>query len=346
MSDTIYQTGTVPIGDIELESGEFLHKAQLHYELCGRKDAPVILVCHALTGSHLSVGTKENPGWWRGLIGPSAYLDTSKYPIITFNILGGCDGSTGPASLNAETGEAYRTSFPELTVRDIVHAQYKALVELGISSLKAVIGGSLGGMQALEWGLLYPSFVRKVFLLAATPYFTDYGIAFNTIGKTAITFDPDWRNGHYESAEEVSGLKIARMAGMVTYRSPDLFEKRFNRSKTDEGIFQVESYLTYQGEKLANRFDPNSYLYLMAAMNSHDIGRERGGWKEAASGFRPELIAIGYTGDLIYPPSLIREFAGLVPDSSYYEIQTLFGHDGFLTEFEKWGNYISTHLEN
>lgn len=346
MSEYIYETGSVPTGYLKLENGKFLPEAQLSYELCGRKDGPVILVCHALTGSHLSVGTEENPGWWRGLIGPSAHVDTDQYLVITFNILGGCDGSTGPASLNPETGEAYRTSFPELTVRDIIHAQYKALKVLGISSLEAVIGGSLGGMQALEWGLLYPAFMRKVFLLASTPYFSDYGIAFNTIGKAAITSDPHWRNGHYERAEEVSGMKVARMAGMVTYRSPELFEKRFNRGKADNGIFQVESYLAYQGEKLAKRFDPNSYLYLMAAMNSHDIGRERGGWREAALEFEPELIALAYRGDMIYPPSVISEFAGLVPDSAFYEVDTLFGHDGFLTEFEKWGSFIRQHLES
>ncbi|WP_113930785.1 homoserine O-acetyltransferase [Bacillus sp. P14.5] len=346
MKEFICKTGTVSIGNLKLENGEALHKASLAFEMCGRKDGPAILVCHALTGSHLSVGTEESPGWWRGLIGPSANIDTDRFLVITFNILGGCDGSTGPLSLNPETGGAYRTSFPEVTVRDIVHAQYKALAELGIPSLEAVIGGSLGGMQALEWGMLYPGFTRKVFLLASTPYFSDYGIAFNTIGKTVITSDPHWRNGHYERAEELSGLKVARMAGMVTYRSPELFEKRFNRSKTENGLFQVESYLAYQGEKLAGRFDPNSYLYLMAAMNSHDIGRERGGWKEAALQFQPELIALAYSGDLIYPPSLIREFASLVPGSVFYEIDTLFGHDGFLTEFEKWGNIITQHLES
>ncbi|EDL64602.1 homoserine O-acetyltransferase MetX [Bacillus sp. SG-1] len=346
MSEYTYQTGTVLIGDLLLESGKLLKGAELRYELSGRKTGPVILVCHALTGSHLSVGTEKQPGWWRELIGPSGYINTKGFLVLTFNVLGGCDGSTGPASVNPETGEQYRMAFPELTVRDIVKAQYQALEELGVSSLEAVIGGSLGGMQALEWGLLYPSFVKKVFLLASTPYFSDYGIAFNTIGKTAIISDPNWREGKYERPADVLGLRVARMAGMVTYRSPELFQKRFNRSKASEEIYQVESYLAYQGEKLANRFDPNSYLYLMAAMNSHDIGRDRGGWKEAASQFQPQLIALGYTNDLIYPPVLIKEFAHLVNNSTYYEIETLFGHDGFLTEFDKWGNLISRHLEN
>ncbi|WP_421381396.1 homoserine O-acetyltransferase MetX [Bacillus salacetis] len=345
MSQVIYETGTVPIGDLCLENGKTVKRAELKYEMTGRRSGPVILVCHALTGSHLSVGTEENPGWWRGLIGPAAYINTEEYLVITFNVLGGCDGSTGPATLNPETGKPYRMTFPQLTVRDIVRAQYQALEELGVSSLEAVIGGSLGGMQALEWGLLYPSFVKKVFLLASTPYFSDYGIAFNYIGKTAIISDPNWLDGNYEQSSDVNGLKVARMAGMVTYRSGELFEGRFNRSKASEEQFQVESYLAYQGEKLAKRFDPNSYLYLMDAMNSHDIGRDRGGWREAASEFQPELTALGYTSDLIYAPSLIKKFADLVPESAYYEVETLFGHDGFLTEFEKWGDLITKHLE-
>jgi homoserine O-acetyltransferase/O-succinyltransferase len=345
MSQAIYQTGSIGIGDLRLESGNYLRSVELSFEMAGRMTGPVVLVCHALTGSHISVGTEDQPGWWRGLAGPSSYINTDEFLVVTFNVLGGCDGSTGPAAINPETGACYRMTFPELTVRDIVNAQFKGLEKLGIISLEAVIGGSLGGMQALEWGLLYPSFINKVFLLASSPYFTDYGIAFNAIGKTAIISDPNWRDGDYGHPAEVTGLKVARMAAMVTYRSPALFEKRFHRSKSSESLFQVESYLFYQGEKLANRFDPNSYLYLMAAMNSHDIGRGRGGWSNAAEQFQPELVAIGYTNDLIYPPEAIREFADLVPLSAFYEVETLYGHDGFLTEFEMWGHIIATHLE-
>ena len=346
MSNVIYETGKVKIGDIHLESGNSFIDAELSYEMTGNPTGPAILVCHALTGSHLTVGTEERPGWWRGLIGPSAYVNIDDYLVVTFNVLGGCDGSTGPASINPETGKPYRTAFPEVTVRDIVKSQFIALHQLGLASLHAVIGGSLGGMQALEWGLLYPSFVKKVFLLASSPYLSDYGIAFNTIGKTAIMSDPSWENGFYQKSADVAGMKVARMAGMVTYRSPELFEERFQRSKASENGFEVESYLAYQGEKLADRFDPNSYLYLLETMNSHDIGRGRGGWRSAASLFDPELISLSFTNDLIYPPSIIKELAGLVPKAAYYEIDTLFGHDGFLTEFEKWGEYIKAHLES
>ncbi|WP_456273293.1 homoserine O-acetyltransferase MetX [Bacillus sp. AK031] len=346
MKKAIYETGNVSVGNLILESGRLLMDAGLSYEICGNQEGPVILVCHALTGSHLSVGTDGQPGWWRGLIGPGAYIDTEEYLVVTFNVLGGCDGSTGPLSKDPDTGQPYRMAFPQVTVRDIVHSQYKALQTLGISSLHAVIGGSLGGMQALEWGLLYPAFVKTVFMLASTPYFSDYGIAFNAIGKSAITSDPNWKDGHYEDAADVAGLRVARMAGMVTYRSPELFNERFQRAEASEKVFQVESYLAYQGEKLAKRFDPNSYLYLLQTMNSHDIGRDRGGWREAASQFQRELISLGFTRDLIYPPSLIKELADLVPRSVFYEVKTLFGHDGFLTEFEKWGGLIKTHLES
>ncbi|MCP3741509.1 homoserine O-acetyltransferase [Rossellomorea sp. BNER] len=340
----VRETGKVFIGNLALESGEELEEVELAYERCGADGAPVILVCHALTGSQYAVGTDEEPGWWHGLIGTNKAVDLNSYQVVTFNVLGGCNGSTGPLSINPSTGEKYRTNFPKITIRDIVNAQHKALWNLGIDTLLAVIGGSLGGMQALEWGLLYPSFIEKIIVLAATSQLSDYGIAFNTIGTAAIENDPGWNGGYYKHPEEVKGLEVARIAGMVTYRSPYLFDQRFQRKEKENSTYEVESYLKYQGKKLTRRFDPNSYLYLLQAMNSHDIGRGRGGMEEAARSYKPEVIGIGFQHDLIYPPNKIKEFTELIPRGTYYYIPTQFGHDGFLVEFERWATILSSHL--
>ncbi len=199
-------------------------------------------------------------------------------------------------------------------------------------------------MQALEWGAAYPSFVDKIFALAVTPSLSDYGLAFNHIGIKAIEEDPAFQKGNYSPNALLKGLEIARMVGMVTYRTGQLFDQRFQREQ-DDSLFKVESYLNYQGEKLGKRFDPNSYLTLLKAMNSHDIGRNRGGSAAVAKNYQCELITISYEGDLIYPPSYLKKFTNLVPKSQHYFISTAFGHDGFLVEFEKWGGIIASHLK-
>ncbi|WP_246202489.1 homoserine O-acetyltransferase MetX [Virgibacillus doumboii] len=339
----ISKTADVSLGPLRLTSGEQLEQVTLRYELVGPADAPVILVCHALTGNHLAVGTADNPGWWRGLIGPDSYIDTDHYQVLTFNVLGGCHGSTGPASINPETNESYTCDFPAITVRDMVHAQYRALQQLNITRLEAVIGGSLGGMQVLEWGILYPDIIEKLIVLAATPVFSDYGIAFNHIASTAIKQDPHWNNGDYQTDDSFDGLALARMIGMITYRTSDLFTERFNRNQTNND-FDVVSYLNYQGQKLVNRFDPNSYLYLLDTMNQHDIGFNRGGWREAASQLNKPTLLLSYDKDLIYEPKQIKTLADMLPDSTYHHIETNFGHDGFLTEFEKWGHIVNDFL--
>ncbi|GIO26769.1 homoserine O-acetyltransferase MetX [Ornithinibacillus bavariensis] len=343
---TNYQTttGTVAIGPIQLESGETLTQAVLAYEWVGPADAPVILVCHALTGNHITVGNPEEPGWWNGLIGTGQSVDTDYYQVITFNVLGGCNGSTGPTSINPTTRKQYRAAFPKITIRDMVHAQYLALQNLGVKKLYAIIGGSLGGMQALEWGLLYPCFMEKLIVLAVTPTLSNYGIAYNHIAEEAIKADPNWNRGNYSFSENIRGLEIARMIGMVTYRSPVLFEERFKRLKDGE-LFEIASYLNYQGEKLAKRFDANSYITLLQAMNSHDIRRSRGNLRKTCESFQCDILAIGYEHDLIYEPKVIREFASYTPNCSYHLVQTSFGHDGFLTEYPKWGKAVKTFLD-
>lgn len=335
---------TISFGPLLLSSGEVINELTLQYERVGPIDAPVILVCHALTGNHVTVGTMESPGWWHGLIGKEKYVDTEKFQVITFNVLGGCDGSLGPASINPKTNESYRTNFPSITIRDMVHAQYKALQRLEINKLVAVVGGSLGGMQVLEWGILYPTMMEKLIVLAATPFFSDYGIAFNHIALSAIQNDPHWNDGFYHEAQSIKGLEVARMIGMVTYRSSSLFTERFERSKVNSD-YEVTSYLNYQGQKLVQRFDPNSYIYLLRAMNGHDIGESRGGWQQACQNFKRPLLAISFANDLIYEPPFIKSLTDNVPNSCYYHVQTKFGHDGFLTEFDKWGEKVQSFIE-
>lgn len=339
----ISETADVSFGPLRLTSGEKLEEVTLRYERVGPADAPVILNCHALTGNHIAVGIADNPGWWRGLVGSDKYIDTDHYQVLTFNVLGGCHGSTGPASINPETKSKYGCGFPAITVRDMVHAQYHALQQLNITRLKAVIGGSLGGMQVLEWGLLYPDMMEKLIVLAATPVFSDYGIAFNHIASTAIKRDPHWNDGNYTPDDTINGLALARMIGILTYRTSELFTERFDRKQSDDD-FDVQSYLNYQGQKLVNRFDPNSYLYLLDAMNWHDIGHNRGGWQEAASQIRKPTLLLSYDKDLIYEPKRIKSFADILPNSTYHHTETNFGHDGFLTEYEKWGPIVREFL--
>lgn len=326
----------VSIGSLELESSEVLEGVELAYERCGKEGAPVILICHALTGDQFAVGTSENPGWWCGLIGQGKAVDTEKFQVITFNVLGGCNGSTGPMSINPKTGIPYRAAFPEITIRDMVCAEYAALNKLGIQHLAAVIGGSLGGMKTLEWGRLYPEFVSAVFPLAVTPAYSDYGIAFNWIGIHAITNDAEFKSGNYEESSRLKGFETARMAGMVTYRSGQLFSERFGR-RHNSNEFDVESYLSYQGRKLARRFDANSYVALLKAMNTHDIEE---------STLEVAVHAVSFTHDLLYPGQSMNEWIGKQPVGSWALVETAFGHDGFLVEFEKWGSLIEGKLNN
>ncbi|RWZ58851.1 homoserine O-acetyltransferase [Halobacillus fulvus] len=344
---TSYQpeTKTVAIGSFTFECGQTLSHVELAYERFGPPDAPVVLVCHALTGNQFAIGSDDLPGWWAGLAGEHSPIDTTRYQVITFNVLGGCHGSTGPASINPDTGKPYRLDFPKVTIRDMVHAQYEALKQLDIDHVHAVAGGSLGGMQTYEWGLLYPEFMKRLIILAATPQLTDYGIAFNHIGARAIKDDPHFNDGDYDSNEKLQGFEIARMTGMVTYRSGKLFEKRFDRSQQDLSTYEIQSYLDYQGDKIKERFDANSYLYLLEAMNHHDIGRDRNGWTQAAGQYKAPILTISFEHDLLYPRDIIAHFTEHVPNGRHEHISTDYGHDGFLVEFERWGDIIQKHLE-
>lgn len=327
--------GTVAIGNLELESGMVLEGVQLAYEQKGNREDPVILICHALTGDQWAIGTDEEPGWWCGLAGPGKALDTEKFQVITFNVLGGCNGSTGPLSINPSTGAPYKADFPLLTIKDMVHAEYLALNMLGLKKLKAVIGGSLGGMKALEWGALYPEFTEAIIPLAVTPAFSAYALAFNHLGIQAIENDPAFQNGNYSGDSCFNGFHLARMAGMISYRSGKLFNDRFGRAINGHN-FEVESYLDYHGKKLAQRFDANSYLTLLKAMNSHDMGNRNIGCR---------ILSISFTDDLLYPAESMISWLRNQRQATWGIVETDFGHDGFLVEFGKWSGLIQQFLQ-
>lgn len=343
--ETLVETGIVEIGSLTLESGVVLDQVHLAYEWAKKEDAPTVLVCHALTGSHKAIGNEAQPGWWNGLIGEGKSVDTNKFSVISFNILGGCGGSTGPVSINPQTNQPYRNAFPEITIRDMVQAERKALSVLGIQRLHTIIGGSLGGMRVLEWGIMYAEDMDVLIPIAVTPSLSAYGIAFNCIGLHAIESDDGFANGNYTEPAEVKGFETARMAGMVTYRSDHLFNGRFDRNESDNGGYEVESYLHHIGKKITANFDPNSYCTLLRALNTHDIGRGRGGIQESVKHIKAKTVMLGFTHDLIYPPETIRTFTHLLPNSSFCLINTAYGHDGFLTEYDKWGPFIRQIME-
>ncbi|QPC47479.1 homoserine O-acetyltransferase [Mangrovibacillus cuniculi] len=334
------ETGKVHIGSYTTERGEVIPAVEVAYERVGNPHNPVVLVCHALTGNQVAVGTEDQPGWWAECIGTGKYVDTNEFQVLTFNVLGSCYGSTGPTS-TSPSGKPYGATFPEVTIRDMVHVQRKALDKLNISSIHAVIGGSLGGMQVLEWLVLYPSLINRAVVLASTAALSPYAIAFNHVGEQAILLDPNFQDGNYPSNEGLSGLSIARMVGMITYRSKTLFQQRYGEVRSG-----IQSYLDYQGEIFLQRFDANAYLRLLRAMNQHDIGRDRGGVEKVLREIQTPVTLIGYEGDLLYSIEEMEEMANVLPNSTFVKVSTDFGHDGFLVEADKWGPAIQRELVN
>ena len=317
-------------------------------ELSPQKDN-AILLCHALTG-----GTSALE-WWDGIVGEKKAIDTTKYFVVSSNVLGGCDGSTGPASLDPDSSgswtkklKPYGSRFPTITIRDMVRVQALLTKHLGISAWASVIGGSMGGMQALEWAVMYPDKVRSVAPLCSTLSATPWQIAFSSVGRKLIKTDPSWENGDYYNSlnKPLDSLALARALAIISYRSDEIFQARFQRDLVNPNrvydlwdAFQVESYLDYQGELLAGRFDPNSYLILNKAMDLHDIGRNRGGIKKAATRIRVPVLALSVDSDLLYPVKLQKEMAGLINETggtcSHTIIESPYGHDGFLLEVQK-----------
>lgn len=349
-----YFTFASPPEKLVLESGAELGPVTIAYEAYGSlsnsKDN-VILLAHAFSGDshaagHYATDTKsDKPGWWDFLIGPGKAIDTDKYFVICPNILGSCMGSTGPASINPETGSPYCLDFPMMTIGDIVTTQKALLDHLGISQIRAVIGGSVGGMQVLEWCVRFPEFVRGAIPIASTMRHSALAIAFNEIARQSIMADPNWNRGDYYGKKRPNmGLAVARMVGHVTYLSDEAMRRKFGRRLQDkeqfsfgfDGDFQVESYLRHQGSKFVNRFDANSVLYITKAADYFDVVEQMN--RIGSSGTVPKnntkYLVVSYSSDWLYPTYQAKELVQTLKrsgqDVSFCEIEADCGHDAFL----------------
>jgi homoserine O-acetyltransferase len=346
---------------LQLECGESLPEVFVAYEtwgeLNGARDNGV-LVLHALTGDSHAAGPVEpghlSPGWWEGLIGPGAAIDTDRFFVVCPNVLGGCQGTTGPSSL-APDGEPYGSRFPPFTIRDQVAIEVGLSDQLGIESWAAVVGGSMGGMRALEWCIGFPERVRRGVILSVGAAATAEQIALCSLQIRAIEADAAFAGGDYyeTSTRPLTGLGIARGLGQVSYRTSEELQRRFARdvrSLEDPllgGQYEVESYLRYHGDKLAERFDPNSYIVLSKAMNSHDVGRGRGGVANALANVRVTVSVAGIASDRLYPLALQEELAHLLPGGCPVSvIESESGHDGFLLEIDQVGKFVASGLED
>jgi homoserine O-acetyltransferase len=348
---------------LPLRSGATLAPFTLAYETYGKLNADhsnAILICHALSGdSHVagyySTDPQEQPGWWDEAVGPGKMFDTNRFFVICSNVIGGCQGSTGPSSLAAD-GKPYALRFPVITVADMVLAQRHLIDQLGIERLFTVAGGSMGGMQALQWAVDYSERVGSVLFLAATPRSSAQNIAFNEIGRQAIYTDPNWRNGDYYGRMPPSaGLSVARMVGHITYMSEYSLESKFSRrlqAREQVGYgfqteFAVESYLKHQGEKFVQRFDANSYLYITKALDYFDIAEGYHSMTEALRHITAKLLVISFSSDWLYTAAQARELVDALPGRvvEYHHIDAFFGHDSFLVEVETMTRLVGGYLD-
>ncbi|MBW7888325.1 MAG: homoserine O-acetyltransferase [Bacteroidetes bacterium] len=345
---------------LQMECGVQFGPIDVAYETYGTLNASsdnAILVCHALTGNAHAAGFSSNDpktaGWWNSLIGVGKPLDTEKYFVVCSNFFGSCYGTTGSISENPKTGKPYGLDFPQMTVRDMVNVQKALIDKLGIKKIKTVIGGSLGGMQVLEWTLLFPQLVESIIPIATAAQHSPWAIALNAIARQAIMNDPAWQNGnYYNSIQPENGLSLARQIAMLSYRSEQEFAERFHRERIkvngkdstyrfdNENYFQSENYLRYQGKKLVNRFDANTYLYISRAMDLHDVAANRGELNDVLHTIDKPALCIGIDSDILYPVREQKQIAQYLPHSTYNEISSPYGHDAFLIEFEKVGNFV------
>jgi homoserine O-acetyltransferase len=341
------------IGDLALRSGQVLKKVEIAYHTYGKLSPAAdnaLIICHALTGDHYPGRYGKIKGWWDSLIGSGKVIDPERYFIVCSNILGGCYGSTGPATLDPDTQAPYAMAFPVIEFADAVKAQVKLAQKLGIKKIHAVVGGSMGGMQALEWGMQQDIPVQKLIVIAASPRSSPFVIAFHEIQRKAIMLDPDWRGGEYYGREiPAAGLSVARMIGNLSYRAEPSLTAKFGRKPAWRGgvtedpycgfeqRFDVQSYMNYQGDALVHRFDPNSYLYLTKAVDLFDIARGRQDLASALAGLQGELFCLAIKTDLLFPPHEIKEMVEIRrktgKDAAYYEMDSIHGHDAFLIEF-------------
>ncbi len=357
-----------------LQSGASIHGYSLSYETYGTLNADrsnAVLVCHALNASHHVAGVYEgqekSDGWWDNMIGPGKSVDTNKFFVIGVNNLGSCFGSTGPMHTCPDTGRVYGADFPVVTVEDWVNAQARLLDALGIQTLAAVLGGSLGGMQALSWTLQYPERMRHAVVVASAPNLTAENIAFNEVARRAIVTDPDFHGGHFYEHGVIPkrGLRIARMIGHITYLSDDVMNEKFGRELKDAVLasangykystqdveFQIESYLRYQGDKFAEYFDANTYLLITRALDYFDPAKAFGGdLSQALARTRAKFLLVSFTTDWRFSPKRSREVVKALLDNkrevSYAEIDAPHGHDAFLLDDARYMGVMRAYFDN
>ncbi len=353
---------------LPLKSGAVLPEFTLVYETYGTLNADAsnaVLVCHALSGNHHVAGYTDAAdqegtlGWWDNLVGPGKPLDTNKFFVVGVNNLGGCYGSSGPNTVNQKTGKLYGADFPVVTVEDWVNSQARLADHLGVQSWAAVVGGSLGGMQALQWTLSYPERLQHAVIVASAPKLTAQNIAFNEVARQAILTDPEFYGGHYyeQGVVPARGLKLARMLGHITYLSDDQMAEKFGRSLKDGALkysyetdFQIESYLRYQGEKFSGYFDANTYLLTTKALDYFDPAESTGGNLDAAlAGAQADFLLVAFTTDWRFSPERSREImTALVHNGrrvSYAEIDSVHGHDSFLMDDAQYHAVLRTYFE-
>ncbi|KFN40152.1 MAG: homoserine acetyltransferase [Sulfuricurvum sp. MLSB] len=349
-----------------LESGRILEPYDIVYETYGElNDARdnVIVITHALTGSHHAAGTYEGDnkaGWWDALIGPGKAVDTDRFFVICTNVIGSCFGSTGPMSPRYPYNEPYRYKFPVITILDMVKAQRILFDRLGIHQVHAVIGGSMGGMQALAFGVFFPNFAKKIIAMATTAATQPWAIAFNKVAQEAILKDPDFKNGYYDPEvireNGLSGMAIGRMAGHISFLSHQSMTKKFGREyRRNDGLFelfgkfQIESYLEYNGYNFTKWFDPLSYLYITKAINIYDLSRGFDSLEEALSKINAELYLVSFEKDLLFLPDEMESIYNAMKSQGkenvdYLAVQSDYGHDAFLVEIDKIDQYVREAL--
>ena len=352
---------------LKFANGQTLSPVRVAYETYGQLNSDAsnaIFICHALTGDAHAAGvhaeTDRKPGWWDAFIGPGKGIDTSKYFVICANVLGGCQGTTGPGCVNPETAKRFCLNFPFLTIRDVVTVHSELVRHLGIRQLLAVVGGSLGGMQVLEWSVLFPDQLKAAVVLASAPKLSAQGIAFNAVGRRAIYADPGFANGdYYDSEGPRYGLALARMVAHITYLSEDSIELKFGRRLQDsdqfafsmqkETEFQIESYLHYQGKRFVQRFDANSYLYLTRMMDYYDLSDGFSSLENALSQTKARFLVASYDTDWLFPTSQSRELVSALLHArrhvSFVELRCPFGHDSFLIDIDPLAALVSPFLD-
>ncbi|MFH1063372.1 MAG: homoserine O-acetyltransferase [Candidatus Omnitrophota bacterium] len=355
-----FATFADPGDAIELESGQKLCPITIAYETYGQLNPDktnAVLILHAFSGDAHAAGYyqgEEKPGWWDDMIGPGKAFDTDKYFVICSNVIGGCRGSTGPSSINLITNKPYALEFPIITIVDMVKAQRKLIESLGINRLLSVCGGSMGGMQALQWVALYPDMVASAIPIATTLKHSPQQIAFDEVGRQAVMADPNWKQGnYYEHTQPERGLAVARMIGHITYMSDESMETKFSRSKDQAysfsfaSDFEVEGYLRYRGDSFVKRFDANSYLYITRAMDYFDLSDGKLFSKQTK--VKTKFLIIAFTSDWLYPlyqsKKIVRALKHNSVDVASCEIKSTYGHDAFLLEVNEQSRLISHFLK-